>query len=97
MNVEAVDRAALNDSGLGCCATCKTICQLDAMVSEPSRKHRRRCKACHAQRMSRRNREKALQYATEAQKRGGAPILSAPRLPQKGLPINPKLDQIIAV
>jgi hypothetical protein len=97
MRKETVDRAALNGSGLGYCSTCKTIYQLGDMVSEPSRKHRRRCKACHAQRISSRNREKALQYAADWTKRGGPPLLSAPLLSQKGLPINPKLDQILVV
>jgi MinD superfamily P-loop ATPase len=78
MRQVVVDREAFNDSGLGNCATCKTICQLGNMVSESSRKHRRRCKACHAQRMSSRNREKALEDAADWQKRGGPPLLVAP-------------------
>jgi hypothetical protein len=47
--------------------------------------------------MSNRNREKALLYAADWTKRGGPPILTAPLLPQQGLPIKPKLDQILAV
>jgi hypothetical protein len=94
---QAVDRVVLAKDGLGYCSTCKSICQLGDMVSEPSRKHRRRCKVCHAQRMSRRNREKALQYAADWTKRGGPPLLSAPLLSPKGLPINPELDQVLAV
>jgi hypothetical protein len=97
MTVQAVDRDMLAKDGLGYCSTCKSICQLGDMVSEPKRKHRRRCKACHAERMRRTNREKALQYAAEWQKRGGPPILTAPLLPQQGLPIKPKLDQTLAV
>jgi hypothetical protein len=41
--------------------------------------------------------EKAVQYAAEWQKRGGPPLLSAPLLSQKGLPINHELDQVLAV
>src|SRR3954452_10270361 len=97
MRKETVDRAALKDSGLGYCSTCKTICQLGDMVSEPSRKHRRRCKACHAGRMRKANLEKALQDAADWKKRGGPPLLSAPLLSHKGLPVKPKLDQILAM
>jgi hypothetical protein len=89
MNYEVVDRGALKHSGLGYCTTCKTVCQLGDMVSEPSHKHRRRCKACHAGRMRRTNMEKALQYAADWTKRGGPPLLSTPLLPQKGLSVNP--------
>jgi hypothetical protein len=96
MNDEALDRGALKASGLGYCSTCKTICRLGDMVSEPSRKHRRTCKACHAGRMRRTNMEKAPQYATDWKKRDGPPLLSAPLLAQNGLPINTKLDQIVA-
>ena len=92
-----VDREALKASGLGYCSTCKTICKLGDMVSEPSRKHRRSCKACHAQRMSGRIREKARQCAADWKQRGGPALLSAPLVPPIGLPINPKLDDILAV
>src|SRR5436189_5719221 len=96
MRKAAVDRVALNGSGFGYCSTCKTICQLGDTVSEPSRKHRRSCKACHAQRMSSRNTEKALKYAADWKQRGGPPLLSAPLLSQDGGPVNPKLDRVLA-
>ena len=76
MTDQTVDREFLAEDGFGYCSSCKTICRLDVMVSEPSRKHRRACKACHRNRMQATNEQKALRWAIERRdKHGGPPIL----------------------